>query len=359
MPRKTNFTTGNNSYFRVTATVGKTPEGLPIRKQFYGDSKKAAETKRDDYLAGLKQGLAVNYDKATFGVAFADWLENIHRHKISLTTYDKYQRFHRLYIADCGLVALRLTDIRKSNIEACYNALADITTAGNVEAVHKILKTFFNYCMGDIIVKNPLQGIKLSDICRVPEPSQKNTALSDEDIEKLIQAAKDDIKYFPFVFACFTGLRSGELRALTIKDIDFKTGMINVDKSVKYLTVDGKYTPLLSSTKTKASIRKVPIPEPIQELLRAHMATLRQDSNVISITGYFLLFPSASGNYIGDTDILKSYIRLCDKIGIEKGRTIHSLRHTFCTILSYFSIIFSQMLVFSQYFAIFHFFVKE
>ena len=86
MPRKTNVTikakpTGNSEtgkkyeYFRVTATVGKNPDGSPIRKQFTGKSKREAENKRDDYLSGLKQGLAVDYQKTTFGNAFKHWLE--------------------------------------------------------------------------------------------------------------------------------------------------------------------------------------------------------------------------------------------------------------------------------------------
>ena len=47
MPRKTNFTTANGKgYYRVTTTVGKKADGSPIRKQFYGASKKEAENKR-------------------------------------------------------------------------------------------------------------------------------------------------------------------------------------------------------------------------------------------------------------------------------------------------------------------------
>ena len=332
MPRKTNFTANGNDYYRVTATIGKTPEGSPIRKQFYGASKKEAETKRDEYLAGIRQGLSVDYDKATFGKAFEHWLYHVQRNSIGVTTFGKYSRFHRLYIADCELAGMRLLDIRAANVQGYYNALLEKTTAKNIHQVHKILRIFFRYCLkADILIKNPLLAVELP---KVPMQSETNTALSDTDIQKLVAAAHDDIKYFPFMFAVFTGLRCGELLALTYKDIDFANGMINVNKSVLYINQDGEYKPLLSETKTEASIRRVPILDEIWDLLREHIAAIRQDTNVLSITGDFLLFPSAVGTYRNQDNFRESYQRLCKKLGIKKGLTIHSLRHTFCTILA-------------------------
>lgn len=333
MPRKTNFTTGNNSYFRTTATVGKTAEGKPIRKQFYGSSKKEAENKRDEYLAGLRQGLSVGYDKATFGKAFEHWLNHVQKHSIGLSTFDKYSRFHRLYIAECGLAGMRLIDIKSANMQGYYNDLLDKTTIKNIHQIHKLLKIFFKYCLkADILIKNPLLAVELPKIPIQSESS--NTALSDTDIEKLVVACKEDIRYFPFVFACFTGLRAGELLALTYKDIDFKEAMITVNKSVRYIPQNGEYKPLLSETKTVASIRRIPILDDIKPLLHSHLENARHNLTTIPFDGNFLIFPSETGAYREQNNFRESFRRLCDKLSIEKGRTIHSLRHTFCTILA-------------------------
>jgi len=172
------------------------------------------------------------------------------------------------------------------------------------------------------------------ELPKVSAQTETNTALPDADIEKLVAACKEDIRHFPFVFACFTGLRAGELLALTYKDIDFKNGMIDVNKSVKYLTVDGAYKPIVSETKTAASIRRVPILDEVRGLLQAHISHVRQVNKVFTIGDGFLLFPSTAGTYREQPNFLKTFKRLCDKLGIEKGHTIHSLRHTFCTILA-------------------------
>jgi integrase len=332
VPRKTNFTVNGSNYYRVTATIGKKPDGSPIRKQFYGESKKAAEQKRDEYMAGLRQGLSIDYQKNTFGASFKHWLERVHRHSIGVSTYDKYTRFHRLYIAECGFAGMRLIDVKAANVQGWYNSLLETTTPKNIHQINKLFAVFFKYCLkADILIRNPLLAVELP---KIPKELEKNTALSDYDIEKLVAACKEDLRHFPFLFACFTGLRAGELLALTYKDIDFRDNMINVNKSVKYLTVEGDYKPLLSEAKTESSVRRVPILTEIRPMLQEHISQARQRNRIFSFNGDFLLFPSATGTYRETNNFRQAYQRLCDKLGIEEGRTIHSLRHTFCTILA-------------------------
>jgi len=100
------------------------------------------------------------------------------------------------------------------------------------------------------------------------------------------------------------------------------------------LSVDGSYKPLLSDTKTAASIRRVPVLDEIQELLREHIQAVTQTTNIFTIGVDFLLFPSAAGTYREQNNFREAYQQLCNKLGITKGNTIHSLRHTFCTILA-------------------------
>ena len=77
MAVKTNYEKNGNNYFRVTATIGKKSDGKPIRKEFYGKSKKEAETKKDEYLNNLKSGLNLDFDKITVGNLFHIWLFEI------------------------------------------------------------------------------------------------------------------------------------------------------------------------------------------------------------------------------------------------------------------------------------------
>ena len=74
--------------------------------------------------------------------------------------------------------------------------------------------------------------------------------------------AKDNFYYNLYVVAINTGLRSGELRALTLDDIDFKNNVIHVNKTLLYFrgsSLDDLRGYKTSVPKTKASIRTVPM----------------------------------------------------------------------------------------------------
>ena len=68
-------------------------------------------------------------------------------------------------------------------------------------------------------------------------------------------------------------------------------------------------------------------------MLEAHIAETARRLGSAPGDG-LLLFPTATGAYRDKPGFLQAYKRLCEKLGIEEGRTIHSLRHTFCTILA-------------------------
>ena len=60
MAVRTNYEKNGKNYYRVTATIGKKADGKPIRKEFYGKSKKEAESKKEEYIKGLNLGLNSN-----------------------------------------------------------------------------------------------------------------------------------------------------------------------------------------------------------------------------------------------------------------------------------------------------------
>jgi integrase len=222
---------------------------------------------------------------------------------------------------------MRLIDLRAANLQAHYNALD--TTPHNIFELHRILRTFFRYCVkADILMKSPLLAVELPKIPQKTTPV--NEALKDSDVEKLIKATKEDISSFPYLFLAFTGLRVGELMALMYKDIDFSEGLISVNKSLKY-----EPHPVVSDTKTPASIRRVPVLDEIKPLLLEHIKAIKlKNKNIIRLDGNFILFPSEEGTYRRKASLLEGYKALCKRLDIRQGKTLHSLRHTFCTILA-------------------------
>lgn len=137
------------------------------------------------------------------------------------------------------------------------------------------------------------------------------------------------LEHFTFrnlgIYLCLaTGLRIGEVCALTWDDIDTGTGVISVRKTLERIyVVDGqeKHTKvIIDSPKTKNSIREIPMPE---ELVRV-MEPLKK----VVKGNYFVLTnsdkptePRTYRNY---------YKKLLDELDMPQLK-FHGLRHSFAT----------------------------
>ena len=120
-----------------------------------------------------------------------------------------------------------------------------------------------------------------------------------------------------------TGLRRGELMALTWQDIDFETLIAHVTKSI--------YRNVVGDTKTAASKR----PVPLHPLVAEELKRWRRESKYRTKEDY--LFPSVRKNGIqplaADT-LLKKHIRpALAAMGVKKRIGWHSFRHGLGTML--------------------------
>ena len=140
---------------------------------------------------------------------------------------------------------------------------------------------------------------------------------------------------FIFVFAALTGLRQGEMLALTHNDVDLTANVITVNKSVNHLTVDGQYKAVLSTTKTTGSTRDVPLLDALRPMLKAHIHAerLKLFRLGVPVNGSTILFSSETGGYIEGKNLRTRFKRLLNRLDIEPV-TVHSLRHYFCTVLA-------------------------
>lgn len=134
-------------------------------------------------------------------------------------------------------------------------------------------------------------------------------------------AFREGVKDKPLSYICFevlywTGMREGELLALSLADIDFDNKTISINRT--YLRIEGK--DVFTSPKTRKSKRKIPIPDFLcQELSDYIQSRYMLDADE-------MLFP-----------VTKSYlshemIRGCKNTGVKKIR-IHDIRHSHASLL--------------------------
>lgn len=117
----------------------------------------------------------------------------------------------------------------------------------------------------------------------------------------------------------FTGLRIGELCGLKWSDIDFDNAIVSVRRTVQRINNCGSSEVIISSPKSKTSVRDVPIPEFLIDVLKMN----KKASELFIITGT----PKPTEPRTMQNRF-KSILKVC---GI-RNVNFHLLRHTYATV---------------------------
>lgn len=117
----------------------------------------------------------------------------------------------------------------------------------------------------------------------------------------------------------FTGLRIGELCGLKWEDIDFDNAVLYVKRTVQRVSKNGKSQVIIGTPKSKTSVRTVPIPAFVLDILRNY----RNCGELYIITG-----KSKPTEPRTMQNRFKAILKLC---GI-RNVNFHLLRHTYATV---------------------------
>lgn len=343
MAIKTNYKKNGKEYYRVTATIGKKADGKPIRKEFYGKSKKEAEQKRDVFLRNIDNGLNIDYENTSLVPIMELWLFEVIKpsNKIKESTFERYESIFRNYIKTAPFAYYKLNDIQSIIIQKYYNQLFENGISTNVIiSINLKLHSFFEYAVNQgHILKNPV-GEKRVIIPGLSEKKEREVeTFSSEEIE-IIKNAATNYKYgILILLALGTGLRQGELLGLIYEYIDLEKKTLTVKYTIKDVTEisrDGtrNYTTKITTPKTVSSLRTIPIPSALIPMLKQHIVNekLRYLRNGLTFSKKSFLFTNNVGMPLNRNSIVASFKRFLIRNGIPIKK-FHALRHTYATQL--------------------------
>ena len=261
-----------------------------------------------------------------FGDWINYWYENHCKTSIRITTQKGYEQWiyihaipklghiplNKLSQADCQKFINELkANGRKRNRENLGNGLSE----RSVRSCYHIIRTSLERAIKDGLIKrNPILG------CKLPPTEQKEMKiLSKEETQRFLIQAKEEGMYELFLLEITTGLRRGELLALTWDDLNFETGELHISKQI----VPAGGTLILGEPKTKAAIRTIILPPSMVDLLKEYKKGIFSP----------LIFPSRINpdKPINPTYVLKRMQDILERAGCKKVR-FHDLRHTFATM---------------------------
>lgn len=311
-------------------------KNLKNPKDIYGSTVKELEEKIKDLKNELNNNITDN--RALFGAFFKDWLYNTHMADKKAATKERYDGIYRNYIENSPIYNIKLKDLEPSHIQNYYN---DLVSNGKsisvINNLNKLIAPCIRYAnISNRILKDFSKAIVLPKINQNISKSNDVIPFTLDEQLKFIEAIKGNDLEMLFITALDTGLRQGELFALTWNDIDLKNKIIYVNKTFKRVknTDTGEYENIIQSPKTKKGIRVVPIPYHLidklnrhrlnQKALKLKVANLYEDNN--------LVFSNTFGKYLDSGNVLKKFKKILKDNDIPT-RKFHDLRHTYATRL--------------------------
>ena len=291
-------------------------------------TKREAEAKLRRMLTEVDSGMHADPGKVNVATFLREWLE----YKVDLQpgTKEKYEQIveHHL-IPSFG--SLSLLQLRPDTIRAAYagwllkgRRIGDGgLSAATIRKFHTVLRQALQIAVDDgLVMRNAAAGLRLPR-----GESRKKRALTDEEIEVLVNDIADGTLGIPVLVLLATGLRRGELLALTWPDVDFEAGTLAVRRSVEKTSAGLR----LKSPKTNRA-RVVAVPSVALEALRLHRAeqeeARRRYGEAWSEQG--LVFPGLLGSLWDPAVFSRAFRRAAVRVGVGSIGP-HTLRHTAAT----------------------------
>ncbi|MBR1863697.1 MAG: site-specific integrase [Ruminococcus sp.] len=261
----------------------------------------------------------------TVSELFTAWLIS-RKNKVKQSTYVNYKTLYDSYICD-ELGTKRVDSLNAFMLNRFADGLLNNggkngqgLSAVTVQAIMIMLRSMLEYGELEYDLPNPAKNVSL--------PKTENAEITPFNSAEMMKirciALKGDSYELSILLSLYTGLRIGELCALTWGDIDLVNQVIHVKKTLFRIKNPDGSTPrtivVIDTPKSKKSVRDVPIPTFMLSVL-AKLKRNQSDSN------YFL---TCSPSYTEPRSYSSRYKTFLKNLNIPY-RKFHNLRHTFAT----------------------------
>ena len=312
---------------------------------------KSAKTEKaaKEELKKLKQldAKGVHHSNRKVKDLMLEWMEIFRQPIIAPQTYDKEESTFECHVVpsigdyQCHAVSSSMLQqlINQKSQQLGYRALGRLFT---------LLSKFFEYSLNDQkIEKNPMINVQMPRSANTVQSENEIFFLEIDEVKKVESIVESAVKKgwetgkwsavakhgYIILFLLNTGLRKGEMLALTHKDLLYCKKRINVRKSLARIknrnrkVGEPKYIWSLGPTKNGKNRLAI-----FNEQARYYMDELKKIQEHLKYTDKKYIARSVHGNPLSNSTwegVLEDICKLAD---IDKPISPHELRHTYATI---------------------------
>lgn len=309
--------------YRLTIPGQFDENGKSIRKTVYGKSKDECKQKMKEIVNMYETGTIYSAEDLTIYIYGKQLIEK----KLKLNKIQP-QTAHREFGTLNMLSPIYGRRIQEVTPMLLQNFLIDECTSYSnsiIDKIYMLLNRIFRNAVDDrLISENPMKRVEKP---RSVKREVKVRALTlDEEIEFIRLLTTKDIQFSEeMLLSLFTGMRMGEVVALTISDIDLENGYISIHRT---MATDDTGNPFINDqTKTDTGMRTIKVTDDVKRLLN-EICEGRGENEFV--------FARPDGRFISRPMIYSQFRRMIDKYKFIKPQVntkvdLHSLRHTFAT----------------------------
>lgn len=349
---------GYQYYFEVAKINGKRKQKCKGGFKTKGEAFKAGTIAFNDYLT---TGIKFREESISYNDYLDYWMKNYCEANLKYNTIRSYivivEKYLKPYLGEYRLSSITSVTLNSFIAQICSKYEFSRAYFGTIL---KVLKgTFREACdVYGLIKYNPTLTLRLPKIARYREDIKH--VYSQEEIDLILKRLKDNETFTcAFLTSCFTGMRTGEVFALTWDDIDFENRVINISHNVYDKPKDEKGRWYIGSTKTETGVRKVYIGDKLLKALKSfkekqdyykkslgdlynyysieevkneygkvveyRIVKTKKDKNNIN-----LIFTKEDGTYMGTDTTRYPFKIIHDELGIKKCR-FYDLRGSYAT----------------------------
>jgi integrase len=320
------------------------PDGTRRRRVVSAPTAAEARERLDVLRRGLMLGAPIPKGRAlTVGEYLTEWIER-NRSRVRPSTWAAREQHVRLWLIPT-LGRYTLARLSPADVE---RALAEFLRSGRPRGADagtssrsprrvvspltiRHLRATLRMALSDaerdgLVVRNAAAKARPPRV-----PYAPISYLTPEQVNRLLDATRED-EYGPlYALLVGSGLRLGEALGLAWRDIDQEAGTLTVRQTMA-LRADGTYG--LSEPKTPRSRRTLPLTATARDALRRQR--VRQDTARLAAgtawqDTHGLVFTDAVGRGLRPRDVSHAFARAVRAYGLARVR-LHDLRHTFATL---------------------------
>lgn len=318
---------------RMAAGTRKRPDGT-LEKRFtiegkrysvYGKSTKEITEKEQQIRQAVLENAHVTNMNITLNRYYAEWIER-KRQTVKESTLCTYRTMITRRILP-ALGRRKIREIGRRDVIALQSALSEEMTAGSCNYTINVLGIILaDAVRDDIIVKNPAWSIPAIKSDSVKATETIHRALTIEEQAAFMQEMRNDYYYTFVAMMLSTGMRYGEVAALQWSDIDKKSNVIHVRRTVT--RTEHNKAAIGSTPKTSAGMRDIPITANVSEILR-------EQHKYMNLFPTMAIFTNQSGGVVSVASLNRAIDIALDRLD-KNGTHIehfssHALRDTFAT----------------------------